>query len=94
MKLFLVRHAMPAFSPDVSAATWELSSEGRREARALARALPPGALLIASREPKARQTVEPAGPVQIDERFNGVTHDGPPSTGASAEQNVLAQGLR
>jgi broad specificity phosphatase PhoE len=67
----------PAFGPDVPAAAWELSSEGRREARALARALPPGALLIASREPKARQTVEPAGSVQTDERFNEVTRDEP-----------------
>jgi broad specificity phosphatase PhoE len=77
VKLFLVRHAMPAFGPDIPAAAWELSSEGWCEARALARALPVGVLLIASREPKARQTLEPAGSVQTDERFNEVTRDEP-----------------
>jgi hypothetical protein len=77
VKLFLVRHAMPAYGPDVPAAAWELSSEGWCDARAFARALPAGALLIASREPKARQTLEPAGPVQTDERFNEVTRDEP-----------------
>lgn len=59
------------------ATAWELSSEGWCEAKALARALPAGALLIASRELKARQTLEPAGPVQADERFNEVTRDEP-----------------
>jgi broad specificity phosphatase PhoE len=34
-------------------------------------------LLIASREPKARQTLEPAGSVHTDERFNEVTRDEP-----------------
>lgn len=76
-KLFLVRHAMPAFGPHAPAAAWELSPEGWREARALARALPVGALLIASREPKARQTLEPAGSVRTDERFNEVSRDEP-----------------
>jgi broad specificity phosphatase PhoE len=70
--LFLVRHAMPAFGSDAPAAAWELSSEGRRDARALARALPADALLVASREPKARQTLESAGPVHTDGRFNEV----------------------
>jgi broad specificity phosphatase PhoE len=77
VKLFLVRHAMPAFGPHVPAAAWELSPDGGREARALAQALPVGALLIASREPKARQTLEPAGLVCTDERFNEVRRDEP-----------------
>jgi broad specificity phosphatase PhoE len=77
VKLFLVRHAMPAFGPDVPAAGWQLSSDGWGEARVLARTLPVGALLVASREPKARQTLEPAGFVQTDERFNEVTRDEP-----------------
>lgn len=68
---------MPSFGPDVPAHAWELNREGRREARKLAGALPAEALLIASREPKARQTVEPAGPVRTDERFNEVTSDEP-----------------
>lgn len=77
MKVFLVRHAMPAFGADIPPAGWELSSQGRCDARALARALPVRALLIASREPKARQTLEPAGSVRTDERFNEVTRDEP-----------------
>ncbi|MEV0900816.1 histidine phosphatase family protein [Actinoplanes sp. NPDC049802] len=77
MKLFLVRHAMPAFAPDVHTAAWNLSSEGRREARKLARTLPTGALLVASQEPKARQTLEPAGAVHSDERFGEVARDEP-----------------
>jgi broad specificity phosphatase PhoE len=77
VKLFLVRHAMPAFGPDVPAHAWELNSEGRCKARTLGGALPAGALLIASREPKARQTLEPTGSVQTDERFNEVTSDEP-----------------
>lgn len=77
VKLFLVRHAMPVFGPDVPAAAWELSSEGWCEARALARALPADALLIASREPKARQTLEPTGSVHSDERFDEVARDEP-----------------
>jgi broad specificity phosphatase PhoE len=77
VKLFLVRHAMPAVDPDVPAAAWELSSEGRREARALAQALPADALLVASGELKARQTLEPAGSPQSDERFDEVARDEP-----------------
>ncbi|MET0520588.1 MAG: histidine phosphatase family protein [Jiangellaceae bacterium] len=77
MKLILVRHAMPAIGPGVPAAAWELSNEGRRDAQALTRALPIGALLIASQEPKARQTLEPAGPVHTDERFNEVARAEP-----------------
>lgn len=77
MELFLVRHAMPAFGPDVPAHAWELNSAGRCEARTLAGAVPAGALLIASREPKAWQTLEPAGSVQTDERFNEVASDEP-----------------
>lgn len=77
MKLFLVRHAMPEFGPDIPAAAWNLSSDGRRDAVTLARALPVGALLVASREPKARQTLEPAGSVHSDERFNEVIRDEP-----------------
>jgi broad specificity phosphatase PhoE len=68
---------MPAFGPDVPDAAWELGDEGRGAARALARVLPAGALLVASGEPKARQTVEPAGPVRTDERFNEVVRDEP-----------------
>jgi hypothetical protein len=68
---------MPAYGPDIPATAWKLSSQGWSEARALPRALPVDAVLIASREPKARQTLEPAGPTQTLERFNEVTRDEP-----------------
>ncbi|MBO3739187.1 histidine phosphatase family protein [Actinoplanes flavus] len=54
-----------------------LALKGWCEARALARALPADALLLASREPKARQTLEQAGSVYTDKRFNEVTRDEP-----------------
>jgi hypothetical protein len=76
--LVLVRHAMPAFGPDVPAQGWMLSDEGRAEAAGLVPVLPAGALIVASAEPKAYQTVEPAGPVVSDERFNEVRRDGEP----------------
>lgn len=68
---------MPAFSPDAPSDVWDLSSEGHREARALTRSIPSGSLLVASREPKAQQTLEPAGPVHTDKRFNEVVRDEP-----------------
>jgi hypothetical protein len=70
-----------------------LSSEGWCEARALARALPVGALLIASREPKARQTLEPAGSVQTDERFNEVTRDEPYEGDFQARRRAYLTGM-
>jgi broad specificity phosphatase PhoE len=93
VKLFLVRHAMPAFGPDVPAAAWQLSSEGWCAARALARALPGGALLIASREPKARQTLEPAGWVHTDERFNEVSRDEPYEGEFRARRRAYVAGM-
>lgn len=77
VELFLVRHAMPAFGPGLPAAAWKLNSEGWCAARALADALPTGALLVASEETKARQTLEPTGSVHTDARFNEVTRDEP-----------------
>jgi broad specificity phosphatase PhoE len=73
--LYLVRHAMPAFSPDVPPDRWPLDDDGRRAAAALV--LPPDALLVSSTEPKARQTLEPAGPVVTDARFDEVRRDEP-----------------
>lgn len=80
--LVLVRHAMPAFGPDVPAQEWELSTDGRAAAAALARLLPAGARLVGSDEPKAWQTLEPAGPVHDrDPRFNEVSRTGEPWCG-------------
>jgi len=75
--LILVRHAMPAFGPDTPPELWELADEGRRAAELLRDVLPPGAVLVAGTEPKMRQTLEPAGLVSTDVRFNEVDRDEP-----------------
>jgi broad specificity phosphatase PhoE len=75
--VWLVRHAMPACEADVPAARWELGAEGRRGAQDLRAVLPAGAVLVASPEPKARQTLEPAGRVLVDGRFGEVGRDEP-----------------
>jgi broad specificity phosphatase PhoE len=73
--LMLVRHAMPAYSEDVPADQWPLSPDGFSAARQLP--LPTGALLAASDEVKAWQTLEHAGPVMRDPRFREVSRDEP-----------------
>lgn len=70
--LILVRHAMPACSAEMPPDCWELSGEGRSAARRLGPVLPSGALLVASAERKAWQTLESLGPVMRDRRFNEV----------------------
>ena len=67
---------MPAHGPGVPAADWDLTEQGRRAAESLRGVIPAGALLVSSTEPKARQTLEPAGDVLTDERFNEVRRDG------------------
>lgn len=71
-RLLLVRHAVPAHGPDLPAHEWVLRDDGEAAARRLAPHLPAGAHLVASAEPKAYQTLEPAGPVTRDARFNEV----------------------
>jgi broad specificity phosphatase PhoE len=70
--MWLVRHAMPAYGPEVPAEEWELSEQGRRDAESIRSLLPTVALLVSSTEPKARQTLEPAGAVRTDDRFNEI----------------------
>jgi broad specificity phosphatase PhoE len=70
--LILVRHAMPLYGQHAPAHEWELGADGHAAARRLAAALPTGALLVASAEPKAYQTLAPAGVVLRDTRFNEV----------------------
>jgi broad specificity phosphatase PhoE len=70
--LILVRHAMPAYTPDVPAHEWHLAEEGRMAAARLATLLPDNGYLVASSEPKAGQTLEPAGTVVRDPRFDEV----------------------
>lgn len=77
---------MPAFGPDVPPHEWQLSEDGRTAAAALARLLPAGARLVASYEPKAWQTLEPAGSVHDrDARFNEVSRVGEPWGGEFRE---------
>lgn len=71
--LILVRHAMPDYSAEVAPDRWELGEDGRSAARRLGPVLPSGALLVASAEPKAWQTLESFGPVTHDRRFNEVS---------------------
>jgi broad specificity phosphatase PhoE len=66
---------MPAHGPAGSAAGWELSEQGRRDAESIRGVLPATALLVSSTEPKARQTLGPAGDVLTDERFNEIQRD-------------------
>jgi broad specificity phosphatase PhoE len=63
--LYLVRHAMPAVDPAADPATWALSPVGRAAARELVQNLPADALLLASDEPKAWQTLAPDGERQV-----------------------------
>jgi broad specificity phosphatase PhoE len=75
--LFLVRHAMPAVSPEIPPEQWQLDSAGQRGADTLRHVIPPDALLVSSQEPKARQTLEPIGHVFADMRFNEVSRNEP-----------------
>jgi len=75
--LLLVRHAMPAHTPDRPAGSWDLARDGRRGAESLRTVLPSNAVLVSSPEPKARQTLEPSGPVMTDWRFREVDRDEP-----------------
>src|SRR5215204_3767918 len=68
--LVLVRHAMPMVEPLMLPDRWVLGDEGRAAASRLV--FPEGARLVASGEPKAIQTLEHAGPVTSDMRFNEV----------------------
>jgi broad specificity phosphatase PhoE len=76
---------MPAFGPDVPPDTWPLSDEGRAAARTLTAHLPANALLVASTEPKAYQTLADLGPVRRDARFGEVRREGEPWDGPFRE---------
>ena len=52
---------MPEVDPAADPATWPLSGQGRAAARQIGGRLPAGALLTASDEPKAWQTLDPDG---------------------------------
>jgi broad specificity phosphatase PhoE len=75
--LMLVRHAMPELNAAVPPELWELGDVGRRGAVSLRDVVPGDAVLVSSTEPKARQTLEPSGPVVTDARFTEVERDEP-----------------
>src|SRR5689334_15329248 len=57
-KLLLIKHAAPLVDPTKSSEHWHLSDKGKESCAALADALKPQdpAVIIASEEPKARET--------------------------------------
>ena len=74
---------MPDSRQYVPPQLWVLSEEGRSAAARLR--FPADAYLVASDEPKAWQTLEPAGPVVRDERFGEVRRDDEPWEGGYRE---------
>jgi broad specificity phosphatase PhoE len=62
-KLILVKHAQPVVRPEVPAAQWGLSDEGRRKCEALAQRLATHepAMIVTSEEPKAIETGQIVG---------------------------------
>jgi broad specificity phosphatase PhoE len=68
---------MPALDPEIPPEHWELDAAGWRGAETLKHVIPPDAMLVSSQEPKARQTLEPAGPVFTDARFDEVVRNEP-----------------
>jgi broad specificity phosphatase PhoE len=71
--LLIVRHAMPAATPDLPSHEWGLTKEGRAAAEALVDALPVGARLVSSEERKAWETLGgAANRVARDGRFDEV----------------------
>ena len=81
MRLLLVRHAMPEMDPAVPPDRWRLAPAGRAAAAALR--LPPHALLTASDQPKAVETVRlasghpPPGPPGTPVRQDGPAASSP-----------------
>ena len=95
--MLLVRHSVPEAERDVPSEEWRLSEEGRRRcgplAERLARFGPP--VLLASTEPKARETAELIAPalgleVQLSERLRETAR----RTVGWLEPDELEQGIR
>jgi broad specificity phosphatase PhoE len=73
---------MPEIRRDLPPERWHLDAEGKLAARALAQVLPVRPLLIASPEPKARETAEEllavrGGSLRLDGRLAEARRDGP-----------------
>ena len=82
-KLILVKHAQPLVQPQIPAAQWHLSEDGKRKSETLAASLRPHdpSIIITSEEPKAIETgqivgqllarpVEPAADLHEHDRGN------------------------
>src|SRR5262245_56310800 len=76
---------MQAYEREIPPHEWPLSPDGVEAARRLVRHLPMRTCLVASDEPKAWQTLEPAGEVVRDARFGEVRREGEPWEGPFRE---------
>jgi broad specificity phosphatase PhoE len=94
LMLILVRHALPAFRPEISAEEWVLDDDrGRRGADSLTQVLPSDAVLVSSYELKARQTLEPSGLVTPDARFGEVRREEPFDSDFRARRRAYVSGV-
>lgn len=80
---------MPVVDPSVPPEAWRLGAEGLAAAADLGERLPAGALLVASEEPKAQQTV---GAARADPRFNEVRRDEPFDEDFRARRRAWVEG--
>jgi broad specificity phosphatase PhoE len=93
--LILVKHAEPEINPERAASAWTLSDAGRASCRPLADALAPydPAVIIASTEPKARETADLLGmqlktPVEVVNSLHEHDRTGVPFLAAVADWDM------
>lgn len=84
---------MPLIDPAVAPEHWQLSDLGRTAAVSLVSVLPADATLVSSAEPKAVQTLSPAGLVTPDPRFNEVHRDEPFSDNFRVARRSYVEGV-
>lgn len=97
-RLILVKHAMPTIEPDVPAAKWRLSDEGRRACVDLAARLAEfePTNVVGSTEPKAAETArivaaELSLPCEIQEGLHEQDQSGTPLLGSQEWQVAVAK---
>ncbi|HEY2790825.1 MAG TPA: histidine phosphatase family protein, partial [Micromonosporaceae bacterium] len=84
--------SIPVIDEAVPPEQWRLSPPGLEGAATVPALLPAGALLVASTEPKAIQTLEPAGAPQTDARFVEVRRENEPFGGNFRELRLAYVG--